>query len=253
MKRIIALLSFFFMSSVQCQEISESVLIKDLPPGLAIMVKKEIRSRDGGPPFYYFYKYDYSKKLDTSSGFTIRCKSSYYFTPNEKFPKLLYVNRVRPFVLPSSSGDYVFSWNTITFYFTSDDNPKSDECEFEINALDNAMPLTVKDALKYAEGYISFIDSDPYAKLDDDTALKIIMKKITDAVASGRYKESLLSFSMLERRKIDLPEEFYYFYAQALKNTDNKDKAMEYSTKYLSKYGKKGKYYEKVTDLIASL
>ena len=254
MKTIFLASTLFFSMALHGQEIPPDTLIKDLPSSLAIVVKKEIKQRathDGEG--WFFYHYSYFEKLDAHRGFDVGCKHPQLLKENAIFPTLLYVSKVRPFSLPMRSGDYSFKANTITFYFSSDEISEKEECRLEINAWEEPMPLTIEAALKYVDGYIGFVDSDPYANLDDQTAQKIIMKKITVAIESGSYKESLPYFSMLERREKDLPEEFYYYYAKSLRMAGEMKKASAYATKYLGKYGESGKYYERIIELMAEL
>jgi hypothetical protein len=254
MKRLILTAYILFSNIAYGQQLPNSTFIKDLPPSLAIVIKDEIlmhRAYDGTG--FFSYKDSYVRKLDINRGFDIQCNSPQVIKASPNAPVLLYVSHIKPYALPSRSGEYSFSWNTITFKFSTDDIPPSSLCKLKIDVVDSQMPETVGDILKFVGNKIEFIDSDPYADLDNQTATLVIMKKITASIESERYIESLPYFSLLERRGGELPESFFYHYTKALQQAGDKEKSMKYAKKYLSKYGKDGKYYLQVVDIIARL
>lgn len=95
--------------------------------------------------------------------------------------------------------------------------------------------------------------STPYAEsLDKSIQADILMKKITNALEKNRPAEGLPFFEELEALDMPLPESFYFYYIDTLdKSGVNADKTFERAEKYLTSYGKKGKYYERVIDIMS--
>ncbi|ALI08407.1 MULTISPECIES: hypothetical protein [Pseudomonas] len=250
MNKIFLTSTLLFSLSALGQELPLDTSIKDLPPSLAIKVNKEIQLevfRDK----YNVYRHTIESSSTDPRGFIISCDHLQRLKENTT---LLHISNVQQSVLPMLNNANE-RWNEyyLDFYFSSDEIPKSDNCVLQISSKRELPPSTVGEALNYTDGYFSFIDSDPYADLDDETAQQIILKKIANLIENNSYKESLLYFSMLERRQQDLPEDFYYYYAKSLKMSGESKKAMIYLKKYLAKYGKTGKYYERTTQLISEM
>ncbi|PWF49177.1 hypothetical protein [Massilia glaciei] len=94
---------------------------------------------------------------------------------------------------------------------------------------------------------------DPYAGMDRSIVLELLMTKITNAIKENKHEEALPHFVRLEKLGTPLPESFYYYYIQALAGANQKLDAKTRATNYLTTYGKKGKYYAKVIELLAQL
>lgn len=88
---------------------------------------------------------------------------------------------------------------------------------------------------------------------DDDVKTDILMEKITSSIKDNRFGDALPAFKELEAIRKPLPESFYYYYIQALDKTGGTLDAFSRAEKYLTKYGKKGKYYGQVVEVFARL
>lgn len=122
----------------------------------------------------------------------------------------------------------------------------------------NSPPLiaTVADFHNYFGHYLHLVYHNPansaqYEGLPDDVVTDLVMAKITGAIKQQAYQTALPYFVYLERRKAVLPESFWYYYTVTSANLKDADRTRALGTKYLSKYGRKGKYYDKIISLMA--
>lgn len=94
------------------------------------------------------------------------------------------------------------------------------------------------------------LDYDPYAGLDRETKIDILMSKITTAFKEERYDDALPYFNFLAKYDNDLPESFYFYQIQSLYKARHSDDAKEKAKDYLKKHGSKGKYYAEVIEIM---
>lgn len=118
-----------------------------------------------------------------------------------------------------------------------------------------SQPLTVKQFNQRVADYFQIIydDPNPYPGIDQDSITKIVMGKITNALAKKDYAAALPHFDYMDKSKGDLPESFHYYFIETLEQTGDKQKARERATAYLQKFGKKGRYYDKVLEIMTRL
>ena len=254
-KRIAIIISLIFLP-VMCmgQVVSSQLLLTELPKMVGIVVKVGIQQKtgsDGGG--WYFSKKDYVRISDSHTGFYIECPTPRIFSADPYFPSIFLISNMEFIDLPMRSRDIRWISNSVRMEIKAANAGPQFECVLKIEAEDRRMPKTVGDAKDYFQGMLDFINLDPYSNLDQDTAVAILMKKITTAMADNQYKEALMSFFLLEQRESNLPEGFAYFYAKALKESGYKDLARRYCDIYLRKYGRSGKYYVEVVTVMAGL
>lgn len=141
-------------------------------------------------------------------------------------------------------------WAFILFF-----ERKPGGARFDFSKHDGPYPLTVNDFHNRVGAYFSLVydDPDPYPGMDKSIVRDIVMKKITDAIKSGEYSKALPEFTFLETQSDKLPESFYYYYTESLEKTGKKAEAREHANDYLKRYGKGGKYYSKVIEIISRL
>ena len=94
---------------------------------------------------------------------------------------------------------------------------------------------------------------DPYPGVAKDIVVDLVMTKIVKAIQSGKYSESIKEFAYLERLGIPLPESFYYYYTQSLSKAGKKEDARTRALDYLKRFGKNGKYYTQVIEILSGL
>jgi len=87
--------------------------------------------------------------------------------------------------------------------------------------------------------------------LDREVQIDILTNKITTLLKAGKNAEALPYFAELEGMQAALPESFDYFYIDTLDKSGKAEKALERSEGYLKKYGKKGKYYGQVIEIMS--
>lgn len=251
MKTIILASTLLFSLAANGQNIPDTMYVETLPSSLAILVNKEMRLTLGKEGLGWF-SHDYNDLTDDPRGFMVACKNPQIIKNNDTLPTLLYVSKIETFSTPIKHEEVELG-QLVKLHFSSDEIPADQNCLIMIFASTTTLPITVGDTIKFVGKYISLVDSDPYANLDNETAQKIIMKKITKSLEGGSYKEALPYFAMLDRRQDDLPEEFYYYYVDSLKRVGENKKAYFYAVKYLGKFGKVGQYYERMIDAMAEL
>lgn len=89
--------------------------------------------------------------------------------------------------------------------------------------------------------------------LDRDIEIDIIAKRLTTLLMAGNSAEALPLFEKLEAMKAVLPESFDYYYVDTLDKSGNAARAYERGQAYLEKYGKKGRYYDRVVEIYSRL
>ena len=122
---------------------------------------------------------------------------------------------------------------------------------------DGELPNSVDDFNRWLGKYFQIIyddpGNDPYPGMEKGMVVDIVMAKITAALKANKYAEALPHFSLLERRGAALPESFYYYYTDTLEKSGQKDKARASAAAYLKSYGKTGKYYPQVVEIMSRL
>lgn len=116
-------------------------------------------------------------------------------------------------------------------------------------------PKTVGEFGKILGAYfrIEFDAPDPYAGLDKSVVIDIVMKKITDGLKEGKLAATLPHFAYLETLGVALPESFNFYHTDTLAKVGKKDEARAHANAYLKTYGKKGKYYAQIIEIMSRL
>lgn len=91
------------------------------------------------------------------------------------------------------------------------------------------------------------------APLDKSVQVDVVMSKITTLLQANKEAEALPYFQQLEAMDTPLPESFYFYYIDALDKSGDANSALSRAEAYLSRYGKKGKYYGKVVAIMSRL
>lgn len=93
--------------------------------------------------------------------------------------------------------------------------------------------------------------------LDQEMQVDLLMAKITSALKADKASDALPFFAELEGMestlKNPLPESFHFYYIDTLDKTGDKAKALSRADVYLNKYGKSGKYYGQVIEIMSRL
>jgi hypothetical protein len=122
---------------------------------------------------------------------------------------------------------------------------------------DGAYPQTVGDFDAKMGAYFSIIYDDPaydpYPGMDKSVVVDIVMKKITAGLKENNPAKTLPQFAHLEKLGVPLPESFSYYYIETLEKAGKKDAARARAAAYLKTYGKKGKYYAPVIEIMGRL
>lgn len=86
--------------------------------------------------------------------------------------------------------------------------------------------------------------------LEKDIEVDILVTRITGLMKEGKNVEALTLFEKLEGMNVKVPESFDFYYIDTLDKAGKASKALERSEIYLKKYGKKGKYYGQVIEIV---
>jgi hypothetical protein len=93
--------------------------------------------------------------------------------------------------------------------------------------------------------------------VDQDVQVDILMSKIINAQKEGRAADALPSMAKLESMeptlKAPLSEGFHFLYITTLDETGDHANALRRANVYIEKFGKKGRNYAKVVDMIGRL
>ncbi len=109
----------------------------------------------------------------------------------------------------------------------------------------------MKHSLIFAITVIALMVLPPAALgLEKDIEVDILTTRITGLLKEGKNADALPLFEKLEGMNVKLPESFDFYYIDTLDKAGNAAKAVERSEAYLKKYGKKGKYYAQVIEIV---
>lgn len=205
-----------------------------LPAESRILVKKEFsfdRLRKGGDPSYFYVHYDDKYEIDISGpGSNYKTKIS----PGTNWK----IDRCE-------KGNVYFGGTMTTGIYRKDGGTTF------------SIPASIKEFNHLYGEYLQIIhrnpDYDPYSNMDQEIAVDIVMKKIVEALKESNYAAALPNFEYLLKMNREFPESFYYYHIETLAGIGDKQKVREKSTSYLKKYGKNGKYYKKVIEIMARL
>jgi len=93
--------------------------------------------------------------------------------------------------------------------------------------------------------------------LSQEVQIDLLLNKITASLKADKPSDALPYFGELERMEPSLPkplpESFYFYYIEALEKTGDRTKALIRADSYLNRYGKKGKNYDKVIEIMSRL
>ena len=92
----------------------------------------------------------------------------------------------------------------------------------------------------------------PWAQaLDRDTEIDILTTRLVSLLKAEKSNEALPLFEQLEKMNAKLPESFDYHYVETLDKVGKVVKAVVRGEAYLKKYGKRGKNYGQVVEIVA--
>jgi hypothetical protein len=101
-----------------------------------------------------------------------------------------------------------------------------------------------------------FVGSTAHA-LDQDVQVDLLMAKIINAEKEGRAADALPSMAKLESMEPTLseplPEEFHYLYITTLDKAGDHANSLRRANIYIEKFGRRGKNYSKVIDIMSRL
>lgn len=232
--------------------------LSSLPKDATLIVKKEIpvikTSRDGKEHFF-FYRVSRNSRFDLNRNVWIRCQNKRTFQAQAHDPVKLKIKSVtfdKPLQIYSMDDKPIYVMHEMDMYFTTDQPELDAGCHVNIDTADLPEPRTVGEAMAYLAEYFDLVnDVDPYAGMEKSIVIDLLMAKITNSLKAEDHLSALKAFARLERMGENLPESYYYYYAETLLKAGNKEKARTYATLYLNKYGKKGKYYSQAVDIMS--
>ncbi len=91
------------------------------------------------------------------------------------------------------------------------------------------------------------------APIDKSIRIEVTMQKITTLLKAKKYNESLPYFAELESSGETLPDSFHYYYIDALDKAGESEQAQRRAAAYLDKYGRKGRYFKPVVEIVSRL
>lgn len=91
----------------------------------------------------------------------------------------------------------------------------------------------------------------PYLGYDKDVAIDMAMAKITKSISNNDNKDALLYMNYLLTLDEKLPEAFYPQYIKVLEATKNVASAKRVANVYIQKYGKAGKFYGEMIEVLS--
>lgn len=94
-------------------------------------------------------------------------------------------------------------------------------------------------------------NASPAYPLDQGMEADILIARITGLLKAEKNAEALPLFEQLESMNAKLPESFDYYYVETLDKAGRAEKALVRGETYLKKFGKKGKYYGQVIEIVA--
>jgi hypothetical protein len=155
----------------------------------------------------------------------------------------------------------LFSTGGGSFLFTLDLQKEGlshdEDCTFWIKTFNAAYaPRTVGEFRATYGNYFDIVMREPYPDMDKDIVVDIEMSKIMSVIQKQNAspedcKKILPSFYYLETKLDDLPESFYYYFIQVLARADRKYEVRVRAMDYIKKYGKNGKYYTKIINILS--
>lgn len=93
--------------------------------------------------------------------------------------------------------------------------------------------------------------------VDQDIQMDLLMSKITMALKEKRYADALPAMEKIEGMESTmnkpLSEGFHFLYIDTLDKSGNFTKALKRTNVYMEKFGKRGKHYAQVVDMIVRL
>lgn len=209
--------------------VSEDTLLLNLPKGSRFVVKQKMtldqRTQYGG-----FVKVVYGRY------------SELFFDNYKTFE----VGEILPIIETKAQENGYLRFNL---------SPEAQQGVLGLSPKDGAIPITVSEFNSRVGSYLEIIydNPEPYKGMDKSMVEEIVMKKITIALKANDYAKALPEFEYLERNGSNLPESFYYYHTDTLEKSGKKEEARTHATDYLKKYGKKGKYYAQVIEIMARL
>lgn len=136
-------------------------------------------------------------------------------------------------------------------------NLKNNWGGIEFSASDGELPRTVDDFDRRLGHHFQIIYDNPaynsYPGMDKETVADLLMAKITAATKANEPDKALPHFARLEKLGVTLPESFYYYYIESLEGAGKRGEARARVNDYLKKYGRQGKYYAQVIEMMSRL
>jgi hypothetical protein len=235
MKRIsvgLLLLMLFSVAVANDEPVPAGTLLTALPEGSRILIKKNILPGTPVMPGSAVF----SQKLYGEMSGVLTYPGALAFIEGMQFP----VSKIVP---SNSSLSLHFGTSDVTkqiTFFRSD-----------------GIPQTVGDFDSKMGAHFSIIYDDPaydpYPGMDKSVVVDIVMKKITAGLKENNPAKTLPQFAYLEKLGVPLPESFSYYYTETLEKAGKKDAARTHAAAYLKAYGKKGKYYAQVIEIMSRL
>lgn len=122
---------------------------------------------------------------------------------------------------------------------------------------DGTPPQTVDDFNDRLGSYFQIVYDnphyDPYPGMDKGTVTDILMAKITAALDTNDYAKALPHFAQLEKLGVSLPESFHFYYAKSLDNAGKKAEARVRAEAYVKTFGRQGKYYAQIIEIMSRM
>lgn len=229
----IALFVFCSFAQADYEPVSDNTPLFDLPEDAQVLVKQDMSYNNS----------------NTSNNFYVTKfgEGVIYYYKDRKFN---YLTRGELFRVKEVRGPQPCQIN-INF-----DDSGSICFGYQIIRGDQGSAFTVADFNRFLGDYFQIVYNSNYTRypgIEKTTVVDIVMGKIVTSLKNSDYKNSLKDFTYLEKSGAALPESFYYYYADALDKSGKKVEARAHASDYLKKFGKGGKYYAQVIEIMSHL
>ncbi len=143
-----------------------------------------------------------------------------------------------------------------TVFLAFDFQQEKSSCQFSSVSLDDAyLPLTVGEFRATYGNYFDILAREPYPDMGEDIVIDIEMSKIMSVIQKQNasrldYEKIIHSFYYLDTKVYNLPEAFYYYFIEVLSKIKIEQAKLR-AKNYIKKYGKNGKYYTKIINILS--
>jgi hypothetical protein len=240
------------------QPIPISTDVEHLPAGARLVIKKSLKLKDFNRNNKQYYENHDLKVVSNTDGrdfdwLGISCKNEVIFEYDSASPIRFNLGRTRRIDLNMQAANgYNYIGHFLEIHFSTDEKNPSADCEIDLNTAD--LVKNSGDLMRNLSPYFDLVnEADPYAGMDKGVIVDVAISKITSNLKAGQPAKALPEFQYLEKLGVPLPESFYFYYTDTLSKLGKNSEALAHAQEYLKSYGKKGKYYSQVVEIMGRL